>query len=429
MLRTAVGRRRRALWAILSCLFAAGFAVSAFMVHSEGNQALESVVERGRDEAQLATATLSGKELTKPITGSTYDRVAAKIWKSVSSEGSIADVTIWSSRGRIVFSLNESRVGKTPAEMQSLITGIANGSDSTRVLEGAVQTFTRISKAGSVAIVQVDQPAALVEPRTGGPWSTVRLGSAVGLTICLLLFGLTFVPWSGTARVPEDAEPAQLDRRHEPDEVHESDETTAERQPRVEPPPADHRATYAELFGLESDLHAHAGIPDGAPDEADRSGDEEVGVEAQGQPTAQPMSAEQSPPQQPPAQQLPTEQPPAPQPPAQPLPVEPAAEEGAPSSEEDVHAPQADHDEVMAQFEALHADGESPDSMDESIAGQWPEEFRDVFRDMARGGGAPTQEMRQRREEFKNRAKQAELRLKKQDEELDEAPSSPSSER
>lgn len=414
MFRTAVGRRRRALWAILSCLFAAGFAVSAFMVHSEGNQALESVVERGRDEAQLAMATLSGKELTKPITGSTYDRVAAKIWKSVSSEGSIDDVTIWSSRGRIIFSLNESRVGKTPAEMQSLITEIANGSDSTRVLGGTVQTFTRISKAGSVAIVQVDQPAALVEPQTGGPWSAVRLGSAVGLTVCLLLFGLTFVPWTGTARVPEDAEPAQLDRRHEPDEVHESDETKAERQPRAEPPPADHRATYAELFGLESDLHAHAGIPDRAPDEADRPGDEEVGIEAQGHPSAQPMPAEQSPAQQPPAQ---------------PLPVEPPAEEGVPSSEEDVHAPQADHDEAMAQFEALNADGESPDSMDESIAGQWPEEFRDVFRDMARGGGAPTQEMRQRREEFKNRAKQAELRLKKQDEELDEAPSSPSSER
>jgi hypothetical protein len=419
MFRTAVGRKRRALWAILSCLFAAGFAVSAFMVHSEGDQALESVVERGRDEAQLATANLSGKELTKPITGSTYDRVAAKIWKSVSSEESIADVTIWSSRGRIVFSLNESRVGKTPPEMQSLITEIANGSDSTRVLGGTVQTFTRISKAGSVAIVQVDQPAALVEPQTGGPWSTVRLGSAVGLTVCLLLFGLTFVPWAGTARVPEDAEPAQLARRHEPDEVHEADETKAERQPRVDPPPADHRATYAELFGLESDLHAHAGIPDHAPDEADRSGDEEVGVEAQGQPSTQPMPAEQ-----PPAQQLPAEQPPA-----QPLPVEPPAEERVPSFEEDIHAPQADHDEAMAQFEALNADGDSRDSIDESIAGQWPEEFRDVFRDMARGGGAPTQEMRQRREEFKNRAKQAELRLKKQDEELDEAPSSPSSER
>ena len=152
MFRTAVGRRRRALWAILSCLFAAGFAVSAFMVHSEGNQGLESVVERARDEAQLATATLSGKELTKPVTGSTYDRLAAKIWKSVSSEGSISGVTIWSSRGRIIFSLNESRVGSAPAEMRSLITGIAEGSGSTRVLDGTVQTFTRISKAGSVAI-------------------------------------------------------------------------------------------------------------------------------------------------------------------------------------------------------------------------------------------------------------------------------------
>ena len=426
MFRTAVGRRRRALWAILSCLFAVGFAVSAFMVHSEGNQALESVVERARDEAQLATATLSGKELTKPITGSTYDRVADKIWKSVSSEGSIAGVTIWSSRGRIIFSLNESRVGNTPADMRSLITEIANGSDSTRVLEGDLQTFTRISKAtdGPVAVVQVDQPFALVETQTGGPWSTVRLGSAVGLAVCLLLLGLTFVPSAVPARAQEDAEPERLDRRHEADEA---EQTKAERQPRVEPPTTDHRATYAELFGLESDLHAQAEIPDRAPDDADRPGEAAV-IEAGGQPSAQPMPAEQSPALLP-TEQPPAQQPPAQQPPAQPLPVEPPAGEGAPSSEVVAHAPLADHDEAMAQFEALNADGESPDSMDESIAAQWPEEFRDVFRDMARGGGAPTQEMRQRREEFKNRAKQAELRLKKQDEELDEAPSSPSSER
>ena len=83
----------------------------------------------------------------------------------------------------------------------------------------------------------------------------------------------------------------------------------------------------------------------------------------------------------------------------------------------------------MAQVEALDADGESPESMKESIGGQWPEEFRDVFQDMARGGDAQTQEMRQRREEFKNRAKQAELRLRKQDAGLHEAPSAPSSER
>ena len=60
MFGSAFGRRRRSLWAILSLLFAFAFVVSAFMVRSERNEALDSVVERARDEAQLATATLSG---------------------------------------------------------------------------------------------------------------------------------------------------------------------------------------------------------------------------------------------------------------------------------------------------------------------------------------------------------------------------------
>ena len=101
------------------------------------------------------------------------------------------------------------------------------------------------------------------------------------------------------------------------------------------------------------------------------------------------------------------------------------AEAGAPAPEEEVPALHADLDDAMYQVEAPEADGES----EEPTGAQWPEEFRDVFQDMARGGDAQTQEMRQRREEFKNRAKQAELRLKKQDAELHEAPSAPSSER
>jgi hypothetical protein len=112
----------------------------------------------------------------------------------------------------------------------------------------------------------------------------------------------------------------------------------------------------------------------------------------------------------------------------EPSPVEQLpVEEHAPSSEEALqalHALHADLDEAE-QFAAADADGD----LEESIESDWPEEFRDVFQDMARGGAAQTQEMRQRREEFKNRAKQAELRLKKQDAELHEAPSAPSSER
>jgi hypothetical protein len=418
MLGSVVGRRRRSLWAILSFLFAIGFVVSAFMVRSEQNEALDSVVERARDEAQLATAALTGRQLTKPITGSSYDRVAAKVWKSVSSKGSIDGVTIWSSRGRVLFSLNESRVGNTPAEMRSLITGIADGSDSTRVLDGTVETFTRVTRGsdGPVAIVQVDQPLALVEAQTGDLWSTLRLGSAVGLAISLVLLGLTFVSSKGPARAREDAEPARLDERQEADEA---EATKTERQRPEGQAPTEKRPTYGELFGLDSDFHA--GIPTPAPEDRDERSDVGAVMEAEAQPPAEPMPAEPLPAETSPAANVQAEQVPAEQ-------VQP--EEGASTAEGDVHALHADLDEAVAQVEPLDADGESPESMEESMGAEhWPEEFREVFRDMARGGGAQTQEMRQRREEFKNRAKQAELRLKKQDAELHEAPSAPSSER
>ena len=431
-----MGRRRRLLWAILSVVFAVGFAVSATMVGSERNAALDSVAERGRDEAQLATATLTGRQLSKPITGSSYDKLAAKIWKSVSSDGSISGVTIWSSKGRILFSLNKSLVGSTPEEMRSLITGIANGSGSTRVVAGTVETFTPVSKA---AIVQVDQPFAAVEAQTGDLWSMLRLGSAVGLAVSLLLLGLTFISAKDLVRAAVDAQPTPLDETQEGDQ---GEETKAQgRQPEGQPPTETRVPTYGELFGLESEFHAE--IPARVPEDGERPGDGRAVLEAEGQPSAEQLPADQPPADQPPTEKrVPTyaevfsvesdldagihahvpedEERPGDERAVLEAEEQLPAEERAPASEEDVQALHADPD-----VEALDADGES----EEPTGAQWPEEFRDVFQDMARGGDAQTQEMRQRREEFKNRAMQAELRLKKQDAELHEAPSAPSSER
>lgn len=401
MFGSVVGRRRRSLWAILSLLFALGFAVSAIMAHSERNAALDSVAERAREESHLATAGLTGKQLTKPITGSSYDEVAGKIRRSDSSEGSVAGVTIWSSRGRILFSLKKSLVGSTPPEMLSLITGIAEGSGSTRVLGGTVQTFTPVSKGadGAVAIVEVDQPFAVVVAQTSDLWSTLRLVSAVGLVVSLLLLGLTFVSSKWPVRAQEDDARTPID---EPQENDEGAEMKAQGQQPAEQPPTEKGVpTYAEVFGQESDRDA--GSQTSAPEGRDRPVQEEAEIEAEAQPSAEPLPAE----------------------------------ERALTSEEDLQALDADLDEAVDEqadeavddgavdrVEALEASGESQESM-----GQWPEEFRDMVRDMARGGDAQTQEMRQRREEFKNRAKQAELRLKKQEAELHEAPSAPSAER
>ena len=427
---SGVGRKRRLLWAILSVLFAVGFAVSATMVGSDQNAALDSVAERGREEAQLATASLTGKQLSKPITGSSYDKLAAKIWKSVSSDGSISGVTIWSSKGRILFSLNKSLVGSTPVEMRSVITGVANGSGSTRVLAGTVQTFTPISKA---AIVQVDQPFAAVESQTGDLWSMLRLGSAVGLAVSLLLLGLTFISAKDLVRAAVDAQPAPLETQ----EGDQGEETRSQgRQPQGQLSTEERVPTYGELFGLESEFHAE--IPARVPDDEQRQGEAQAALEAE----------EQLPADQPPTEKrVPTYAEvfsvgsdldagvPAHVPVDEERPVDERAEleaeeqlpaeASAPAPEEEVPALHADLDDAVDQVEAPDADGES----EEPIGTQWPEEFRDVFQDMARGGDAQTQEMRQRREEFKNRAKQAELRLKKQDAELDEAPSAPSSER
>ena len=401
MFGSVVGRRRRSLWAILSLLFALGFAVSAIMAHSERNAALDSVAERAREESHLATAGLTGKQLTKPITGSSYDKVAGKIRRSDSSEGSVAGVTIWSSRGRILFSLKKSLVGSTPPEMRSLITGIAEGSGSTRVLGGTVQTVTPVSKGadGAVAIVEVDQPFAVVVAQTSDLWSTLRLVSAVGLVVSLLLLGLTFVSSKWPVPAQEDAARTPIDEPQENDEGAEM--KPQGQQPAEQPPTEKGVPTYAEVFGQESDRDA--GSQTSAPEGRDRPVQEEAEIEAEAQPSAEPLPAE----------------------------------ERALTSEEDLQALDADLDEVVDEqadeavddgavdrVEALEASGESQESM-----GQWPEEFRDMVRDMARGGDAQTQEMRQRREEFKNRAKQAELRLKKQEAELHEAPSAPSAER
>jgi uncharacterized membrane protein YciS (DUF1049 family) len=401
MFGSIIGRKRRSLWAILSLLFALGFAVSAIMAHSERDAALDNVAERAREESHLATAGLTAKQLTKPITGSSYDKVAGKIRRSDSSEGSVAGVTIWSSRGRILFSLKKSLVGSTPPEMRSLITGIAEGSGSTRVLGRTVQTFTPVSRGadGAVAIVEVDQPFAVVVAQTSDLWSTLRLVSAVGLVVSLLLLGLTFVSSKWPVRAQGDAARTPID---EPQENDEGAEMKAQGQQPAEQPPTEKGVpTYAEVFGQESDRDEGSQIS--APEGRDLPVQEEAEIEAEAQPSAE---------------QLP-------------------AEERALTSEEDLQALDADldeavdeqadeavDDEAVDRVEALEAYGESQESM-----GQWPEEFRDMVRDMARGGDAQTQEMRQRREEFKNRAKQAELRLKKQGAELHEAPSAPSAER
>jgi hypothetical protein len=269
---SASGRGRRWAWGILSFLFLVGIAVSTMMMRSERNEALDAAVEGARDEAQLATTTLNRRQFTKPVTGSQYDRLATKLRKTVSSDGTIVGVTIWSSRGRILFSSDESLVGTTPPEMRSLIMGIAKGSGSVRVVDGNVQTFTPVSRTteGPVAIVEIDQPVAVVEAQAGDLWSMLRLGFGFGLAVSLLFLVLAFVRSGRTVRVRDRVEPTH-DERHQGDVSAETAEGQLE-EGRTKPS----GPSYEEVFGhqhepdemvehdahLESDPDALEGDPE-----------------------------------------------------------------------------------------------------------------------------------------------------------------------
>jgi hypothetical protein len=231
-------RERRSLWTILSILFFLGFVVSTVIVRSERNGAVDSVAKLARDDAQLITATLTKEQFTTPVRGKSYDELGRKIGKTA-TRASIVGLTVWSSQGQILFSLNKSLVGTTPPDMQPLIVGIAQGSGGTRVVDDTVQTFLPVSKAadGPVAVVQLDQPFVVVEARIGSFWSLLRVAVALGLIGSLLLLGLSVVSSRSLARAAEhDERPAAEDEglddeRADGEEADEEADMEAEEQP------------------------------------------------------------------------------------------------------------------------------------------------------------------------------------------------------
>jgi len=185
---------------------------------------------------------------------------------------------------------------------------------------------------------------AAMEEQVG---SVLRIGSAVGLGISLLLLVRASISSRRLRRAQKDDGPGA-----EGDEGAEMGVEGQERGP-----------TYEEVFGLEADLDA--GSLPGAPEDGGWPGDEGAVMEAEGQPSAEQL----------------------------------APEEGAPTSEDDLQALDADLEEAVDQVKAFDADGESQD------------------------------QLRRIREEFKARAEEAALRVKQREAELHEAASAPDAER
>jgi hypothetical protein len=141
-------------------------------------------------------------------------------------------------------------------------------------------------------------------------------------------------------------------------------EMEAEGQPPAEEPPTEkHALTYEEVFQVKPNIDLGSLAPAPEDEEWQAEAEEGADMEAEGQPPAE----------------------------------EPPTEDRAPTSEEDLQVLQPDPDGAVDQVEAPEADAESQDSL------------------------------QRMREEFAARAKEAELRVKQREAELDEAASAPKS--
>lgn len=105
---------------------------------------------------------------------------------------------------------------------------------------------------------------AFAVSQVGGVWSIIRIGSAVGLVICLLVLVLKVISSRRLARAEGNEVRGEGDQ---------AAETGAEGQPQDQPSAEGGPRTYEEVFGLKPDLDAE-GLPPAPEDGVEWAGDE-----------------------------------------------------------------------------------------------------------------------------------------------------------
>jgi hypothetical protein len=184
------------LWATLSFLLAIGVGASAFLAHAERDGAVRRATRVAEDQAKVLSGMLTARQLSDPVTGPDYADLADKVRRAIISKGPIDHLTVFSSRGRIVFDSDRALVGETPPAMQDLISPSAVGSGQSRVQGDVVQTFVPVTKnaGGSIAVAQMDQPVAPVDAQVSSLWGTLGTVLTVAFAIPVFLLALTFRP-------------------------------------------------------------------------------------------------------------------------------------------------------------------------------------------------------------------------------------------
>ncbi len=205
MMASLARRERRPLWGILTflCLAAVGFSLWAAM-----NGRDEAMRQASRD-AELAAQTelaplLQARDLSTPMTSTRARELASGIESSIVAVSPIQDVRIFSSAGRILYASETKYIGTRPSYLRDLVLGVADGTSTSAVREGFLQTYVPVwmNPNGDVAVAELSQPVGPISAEGTADW--IRLAAIAGL---LMLAGLAMVVV--TSRAPA-ARPAPV---------------------------------------------------------------------------------------------------------------------------------------------------------------------------------------------------------------------------
>lgn len=198
MLGALVRPQRRALWGALSFVLVAGIALS---LSSTASARARRQAQVERDARLLVHGTivpmLQDRDLEAPVSDTRAQELDDQIRSQIISRGTIDEVTIYSTHGRILYDSNHQVIGTRPPHLTGFLLDVLHDGAKSQVHGDQLITYVpvRLRPGGPGSIIAVAQPLDPLNGRT----TAFPLLIAIGLGALSLLIGSLFAKRSQAA--------------------------------------------------------------------------------------------------------------------------------------------------------------------------------------------------------------------------------------
>ena len=191
MFDTFVRRDRRALWGTLSLIALIVIGVSLYAAADSREKSLQQAGTEARLAAQAQLVPMLGPEdLEKPVKGDQAKMLQAQIEDEILAPGPFTSVRIYSALGRILYDADPSVVTVKPTYLRDLVVNVANGTSTSQVREGVLQTYVPLWREpnGTVVVAEMSQPFGPIADEANQPWYQLMLVMGVVFAVSGVLY-------------------------------------------------------------------------------------------------------------------------------------------------------------------------------------------------------------------------------------------------